>query len=310
MLEVAWHGLPRWLHLILLAKAASGALPPALARVVFSAIYGTLPPVHLPRPSLAPARPLLVLPPYHSTVYRPSGQPRSRIVLLHGWGMSSKDWALTARKLQKEHGHAVLTLDFFGHGFSPYLPHNDQHDPHVLVHQVHDAVRRAGWEAAPVTIAGISMGSAIALRYAQRYPDTVHRLILMCGAGMTVTRWYAWTDRLRACNNALLRKLQELNKQPTWHALFHYVPPLRAMISHSYLTRLTPEYGVDQQTLPQTLQKVHACIWPMVDPLHPLQLELFDETPEHVAIVPGVDHALFCLLIDFLQLHSKAHLWQ
>ncbi|KDO21933.1 hypothetical protein SPRG_13115 [Saprolegnia parasitica CBS 223.65] len=307
-LATTWHALPRWVHLLLLAKASDGTLPSHLATVVRVAVYGTTPRRH-PHASIAPARPLAVLPPYHSTVYNACAQPQSHIVLLHGWGMSSKDWATTAKKLA--HHHAVLTLDFYGHGASPYLPQNDMHDPNVLVHQVRDAIERAGWATAQVTIAGISMGSAIALRYSQRHPDSVRRLILLCGAGMAVSRWYALTETMSRWNNAMLLRIHELNAtSPFWHMVFHRVSVLRAMISHSYLTRLTPEYGVNQATLQaETLAKVHACIWPMVDVLHPLQLELFDEAPQHVQIVPGVDHALFCLLINDLALHAKPELW-
>ncbi|OQR80952.1 hypothetical protein THRCLA_11904, partial [Thraustotheca clavata] len=184
MIDAAWHALPRWLHLLLLSKALHKKLPRALAQWVFYAVYHTVP---LHHPAIAPARPIAVLPPYFSTVYQ-GREPQHHVVLLHGWWMSSQDWKQNAKMLRKKYGHAVLTLDFYGHGASPYLPYIDQHDPNVLVHQVRDAVQRAGWSHEKITIAGISMGSAIALRYAQWFPEHVDRLILMCGAGMTVQR--------------------------------------------------------------------------------------------------------------------------
>lgn len=95
-----------------------------------------------------------------------------RLVLIHGAGLDSASW-----QLQTKHFKQALALDLPGHGSS--------REPAV------DSISAyADWVAAkirkvtssPVTLAGHSMGSLIALETAARNPDIVSRLILISTA--------------------------------------------------------------------------------------------------------------------------------
>ncbi|RHY57260.1 hypothetical protein DYB34_008197 [Aphanomyces astaci] len=317
-IEARWCVLPPWIRTALLHRAKNDPSLSSLARhAVFLAHHAHLT-VHrrLSTPSrhAVPSQPkyfslLLEESPQEHT---PSHPPR-RIVLLHGWHMSHKDWKQTAGKLHRVHGFSVLLVDFIGHGHSPYLSSYDEHVPALLVHQVRDAVVRANWHSDPsvkVTFAGISMGGAVSLRYAQLYPSNVDKIILLSAAGMPVTRFYAITPYTGPLTLALVRRMNALcRRHPTIAYWINAIPVLHKAFSHIHLVQHAPTHQVHPRHLDRLLSRfVSAAVWAHVDMLHPLQLELFP-TSLRVRIVPWVNHALFCKVIDFLQLDQDIDLW-
>jgi pimeloyl-[acyl-carrier protein] methyl ester esterase len=95
-----------------------------------------------------------------------SGPP---LVLLHGWGLHGGLFAPLLPTLTPRHRVAVVDLP--GHGSSPPVV------PYTL-DALTDAV--AATIAGPATVLGWSMGGLVALRLAQRYPQRVARLVLVC----------------------------------------------------------------------------------------------------------------------------------
>ncbi len=102
-----------------------------------------------------------------------SGAP---LVLLHGWAMHGGLFAPIVADLA--HRHRVHVVDLPGHGFSPPV------DPYTLdtladTLDAHFAASEAG-DAAPVGVLGWSFGGTVAMRWAQRHPERIARLVLVC----------------------------------------------------------------------------------------------------------------------------------
>ncbi|KAF0684687.1 Aste57867_23342 [Aphanomyces stellatus] len=329
--EAKWCILPPWIRACFLLRAA-GHDPtfPALARryVLLAHHCHDRIQTHLSIPSYSlrlPSRPR-----YFSCVLEApaSPPPRRRVVLLHGWLMTHKDWKQTAWKLHREHGYSVLLVDFIGHGHSPLLDTIDDHGPGILVHQVRDALVRAKWTDAKITIAAPSLGSAIALRYAQLFPAHVYamfsvcilrdylcrdKIVMLCGAGMPATRWYAITPTMRRTGGAFFHLLDLVADRylPSLPHVLENVPWIKAPLSLVWMMRFTPEHQVESgAALHKVLDRcVSTVIWSHLDVLHPLELEHFRDKPPQVIMLPYTDHVILCSLIDFLQLHRDRRLW-
>ena len=110
---------------------------------------------------------------------RPSGRP---LVLIHGAGAEHQFWPPELRQLAL---HRVLAPDLPGHGASP--------GP-VAVSIVESATRLRQWmsgmETGPAILVGHSMGSAIALELALRWPEVAAGLVLVgSGVRLPVNPW-------------------------------------------------------------------------------------------------------------------------
>lgn len=101
------------------------------------------------------------------------------VVLLHGLGQDgSKVWGPLARALKNDFHVVAVDLPGFGlsdRGNKLYTPDNYE----KLVHAVVQTYTKG-----PIKLVGHSLGGAIALRYAQRHPEVVERMILVDAAGM------------------------------------------------------------------------------------------------------------------------------
>lgn len=112
----------------------------------------------------------------HYSLYQPKENITSRppLILIHGAGGSFLSWHPSLRRLQDE---TVYTLDLPGHGSSKgkgkssIAEYTDTIASFMDELQIHSAV-----------IAGISMGSAIALTLALKHPQKVNALALF-GSG-------------------------------------------------------------------------------------------------------------------------------
>lgn len=96
------------------------------------------------------------------------------IVMLHGYLASSRYYKKLAPRLTRD--HTVVRLDLLGHGRSPKPRHNDYGYADQLA-AIHHTLGGLGIDQ-PYVLVGHSMGTLIALRYAQKYPDSVSRLVL------------------------------------------------------------------------------------------------------------------------------------
>ena len=95
-------------------------------------------------------------------------------MLSHGFAGSARNFRPQARFLRDR--HRVVLFDARGHARSAAPIDPDEYTPDAFVSDMQRMVERA--RAASVVIVGVSMGAAIALRYALRYPDTITGLVL------------------------------------------------------------------------------------------------------------------------------------
>ena len=107
-----------------------------------------------------------------------AGRP---VVLIHGLGGSATSWTEVAPLLARR--RRVLVPDLPGHGRSAPLARVD--GLASFADHVARLAERLGM--LPVAVVGHSLGGVVALRLAQRRPDGVSALALVCAAGITAT---------------------------------------------------------------------------------------------------------------------------
>ncbi|MBC7259857.1 MAG: alpha/beta fold hydrolase [Chloroflexi bacterium] len=114
------------------------------------------------------------------THYELAGPPDAQtVVLVHGFSVPYYIWDPTFAALA-EAGFRALRYDLYGRGFSdrPDVEYNaDLYD-----RQLRELLDALGI-AAPVDVAGLSMGGPIAIHFADRHPERVRRLVLVDPAG-------------------------------------------------------------------------------------------------------------------------------
>ena len=118
----------------------------------------------------------------HYTIFegREVGPPA--IVLIHGAGSSRLIWP---RELRRMRGHRVLTMDLPGHGKSNHLVVGQS--LHAYAIQIIDFI--ISLEINRVYLVGHSMGGAIALSIASRYPQLIAGMVLISsGASFNVNQ--------------------------------------------------------------------------------------------------------------------------
>jgi pimeloyl-ACP methyl ester carboxylesterase len=104
------------------------------------------------------------------------GEP---LVLVHGLGGAASNWAALAPRLLP--GRRVLVPELPGHGGSEALPAAP--NLNVFADRLAELARGEGFARA--AFVGHSLGGAIALRLAIRWPDSVSRLVLAGAAGIS-----------------------------------------------------------------------------------------------------------------------------
>jgi len=196
-------------------------------------------------------------------------EPKSRVVLVHGWQGSHLVWLSTAEWLQRQ-GHDVVVLDLLGWGQSNTAllpaeatsPSSEVRCPTtarlgapLYASQVRDCVERVGWQDKPIVLAGKSMGAAVCQEYTNRYPH-VGKLVLLCPAGSKEpVRWMlpniaSWLARLLLGRHRPLQWLRY--KVPILFALpkffFRCWSYGRKAKQHLHLLTTTPEYEVHPDT--------------------------------------------------------------
>lgn len=97
------------------------------------------------------------------------------VVLIHGFSVPSYVWGSTFGALANA-GFRVLRFDAYGRGYSD-RPAVD-YDRELYEKQINGLLDKLNLQT-PVDLAGVSMGGAIATGFAARYPDKVHRLVLI-----------------------------------------------------------------------------------------------------------------------------------
>lgn len=96
------------------------------------------------------------------------------LVFLHGFLASSEYWERTRRLLAKD--HTVVAVDLLGFGKSP-KPYCSRYDYTAHIESIRMTLDTLGIKE-PFVLVGHSMGSLIALRYANTYPVAIKKLLL------------------------------------------------------------------------------------------------------------------------------------
>jgi pimeloyl-ACP methyl ester carboxylesterase len=103
-----------------------------------------------------------------------AGEP---VLLIHGWNGSTFDMRYTIAELSRY--YRVVAVDLLGYGFSA-RPADGDYSVGGLADFVRQFTEALYLERA--TVLGHSMGGAIAMQYALRYPERVERLVLVSSA--------------------------------------------------------------------------------------------------------------------------------
>ncbi len=115
------------------------------------------------------------------THFRLYGPERGElVVLVHGFSFSQEVWGNLPRFLASK-GYRVLAYDLFGRGCSD-RPDVD-YGPEVYDRQLLELLQRTG-QHGPMHLVGLSMGGAIAVRFASRRPEVLSSVVLIDPAGI------------------------------------------------------------------------------------------------------------------------------
>ena len=226
-----------------------------------------------------------------------------RTVLLHGWLQSHACWLGTARELAAR-GHDVLLLDFFGHGRSP-LPAGKL-TAAALERQLREVLVACGWDhGAPLALGGLSLGGAVAQRYALTSPERVARLVLVCPAGAPEPKPLTLSVSARPLNAALRRLATGVAARTGVGKL---------VASHLHLTSHAPDYGVppDAPSRFRELGVPLSLVWASLDVLHTPRLRHYKAGRRDVRVLlaKGWTHWGLCMSLDQLALHRYVDLWE
>ncbi len=114
------------------------------------------------------------------THYRFSGPESGRtVILIHG-GMVSGMYAWEKnRQYLADKGFRVLMYDLYGRGYSDRV--QEEYTPQLLFAQFEELLDSLRIKE-PVSLAGLSLGSMVAIEYTRRHPEKVSKLMLLSPA--------------------------------------------------------------------------------------------------------------------------------
>jgi pimeloyl-ACP methyl ester carboxylesterase len=235
------------------------------------------------------------------------------LLLIHGLGSSSEDWALVVRELTRE--HRVYAPDLLGAGGSD-KPRDGDYSIAAeteLVRGFMDAM-----QLGRADVGGLSMGGWIALRLAAEHPERVQRLVLVDSVGlsfpttlnessfspatMSEARHLLWlqSDAFTKLPDFVVRDYLRRARREGW---------VLRMAMRSMLTGRDQMDGkLQRATMPALI------VWGTTDRLAPpsLAARLHQELPQsRVVMIPGCGHLAMieCRaramppIVDFLRPH-------
>lgn len=142
----------------------------------------------------------------------PNGKPP--LLLIHGWGGSSRHWQGTAESLADI--RSLYALDLPGHGETP--ARNVATGPQALARLVVAFADRLGLERFDLN--GHSWGAAVAILVAAHWPERVDRLVLTSlGAARTPFEQLAMTQAYHQMSAAMMLWRPWLAMSKPWLAL-------------------------------------------------------------------------------------------
>ncbi len=147
-------------------------------------------------------------------VYRKVTDGRPPLLLVHGWGGSSRHWQETPEHLSDIRD--LYALDLPGHGETPARP--DATGPEAMASLVIDFADRLGLDRFDLN--GHSWGAAVAILVAASWPERVDRLVLTSlGMARNALERFALTQAYHQMNLALSLWRPWLAMSRPWLAL-------------------------------------------------------------------------------------------
>jgi pyruvate dehydrogenase E2 component (dihydrolipoyllysine-residue acetyltransferase) len=164
----------------------------------------------------------------HCLIAGPAGAPR--VVFVHGLGGSYETWSLNLPAFAER--FRICALDLVGAGSSdkPVMDYSVPSLADFLAHFL-DALDR-DWQR--VNLVGHSLGGAIALAFASRYPERVERLVLVDSAGLGSEISSEVLDLIRA------EYTVESIRTELTHFFAHQGLVQQALVEQLYQQRLQP----------------------------------------------------------------------
>ena len=106
------------------------------------------------------------------------------LVLLHGGRLTAHTWDMAALMLRDR--YHVVALDQRGHGDSGWTPDDqlDEDNGDLMAQDTHAFIEHLGY--AHITLCGMSMGGANALRHAAHHPERLDALVIVDTAPVTM----------------------------------------------------------------------------------------------------------------------------
>ena len=148
------------------------------------------------------------------------------VVLVHGFSAFSYVWERNVNSLLAQ-GYQVISLDLYGRGYSARP--NTAYTRQLFVEQIKELLDDQQIDE-PVYLAGLSMGGAISVRFAELYPDRVAGLILLAPLTTTpkiaplpipiIGEYVAYSFVIPSLPKRQLDDLSNLEKALDWVAQF------------------------------------------------------------------------------------------
>lgn len=233
-----------------------------------------------------------------------------RIVFLHGLGQSHEVWKSTAKAMHEGPLEAECVLvDLIGHGKSP-VPGNlaARCRPDVMCRQLQRVLEEVGWAPSlptprrKIILAGLSMGGAISLLWAEQHMEYVERIVRVAAAGLEESWWQStvpgltWLGRL-------------LGAQGMLNSLSARLPACAGQLAQLHAGLGAPSYGC-AQNMPELLLARGvpvSVVSGTLDQVHRPHLARWKPTSTLLKI--GWEHVGICLFLDTLDLHTHEDLW-
>jgi len=143
----------------------------------------SLPLVLLSAPAIAQAPVSQQVEVFGQTIHYVEAGSGPNVILLHGLGGDTSNWALTVPALASKYHVWVLDQIGFGRSDKPFINYRVA----TLVEFLNGFCKKAGVERA--SLVGNSLGGWTAAAFALAYPDKVEKLVLVDAAGYSPERW-------------------------------------------------------------------------------------------------------------------------
>lgn len=164
------------------------------------------------------------------------------ILILHGWGASSKSWT-RVKELLGNQGYKVYVPDLPGFGSNPAPPRAWSVDNYVG--WVRDFCEKQGLSR--FFLLGHSFGGRLAIKFAVKYPEKLKGLILVATAGVT---------KRKSLRNFLFLFLTKIGTGPFSLSILNQFKPLAQKVI--YKLAGSRDYLFAQGLMKETMKRVIA----------------------------------------------------